>query len=69
MKYSLCYTISFHWQPWLQINCCGRHLPTVYDISGSYHSMEKEEGQIEEEDGGNEGRTTGVKENKSKGIK
>ena len=32
-------------------------------------AMEKEEGQIEEEDEGNEGGTTGVKENKSKGIK
>jgi hypothetical protein len=31
--------------------------------------MENEEGGIEGEDGGNEGGTTGVKENKGKGIK
>ena len=32
-------------------------------------AVENEEGEIEGEDGGNEGGTTGVKENKSKGIK
>jgi len=31
--------------------------------------MENEEGEIKGEDGGNEGGTTGVKENKSKRIK
>ena len=32
-------------------------------------AMGDEEGEIEEKDGGNEGGTTGVKENESKGIK
>jgi hypothetical protein len=32
-------------------------------------AMEDEEGEIEETDRGNEGRTTGVKKNKSKEIK